>query len=231
MTAPNSTYPEYYKSFKDSIRHISYWIYGMRDFTRNMYLQEHKNLIDKNKTDLKELNEKIPRNFASFDYLKYMFMHKQLLQLYFPKKWMSPLVPILGYMTTMPWTVDRNYFYPIFKRGLGQIFESGLYNRWDNYHDSVNALENFYVVKNKIKATGALSDSNIKTLVPQENWRNFCYHYLYNSGSYQEANIFEPVSIILLKIVWILFGMLLGISVITLVVEILNATRRRCICF
>ncbi len=227
MTASNARYPDYYNKFKDSLKFVYHWLFGMRDFTRNMYVQNHKHLIDKNKTDLKEFGEVIPQNFASFDYIKHVIMHRQLLQLYFPNKWMSPLVPILGYMSTMPWTVDKNSFYPIFKRGLGQIFESGLYNRWDNYHDSANGLENFYEVKNKIRDSGALKESDIKTSVPEKNWRNFYYHYLYSHESKQERKVFEPVSIMLLKIVWILAGILFGISVLLFLLEHLHRQNRK----
>ncbi len=226
MSAPNASYPEYYHKFRDSLIYMHEWLNGMRDLTRNMYLQENVHLIDKNKSDA-NFGDKVSKSFASFDYLKHMFMHKQLLKLYFPNKWTSPVVSVFGFMSTMPWTVDKNFFYPIFKRGLGQIYESGLYNRWDRYHDSYNGLDSFSRVRNLIKDTGALNESDIKTSVPEKNWRNSYYHYLYNRESKQERKVFEPVSIMLLKIVWILAGILLGISVLLLLLELLHNQDRK----
>lgn len=154
-------------------------------------------------------------------------MHKQLLKLYFPNKWTSQVVPVFGFMSTMPWTVNKNYFYPIFKRGLGQIFESGLYNRWDGYHDSFNGLDSFGRVRNLVRDTNALNESDIKTSVAEKNWRNSYYHYLYNRGSSQDSKVLEPVSIILLKMVWIFAGILLGVSGLILVLELLYEENRK----
>lgn len=91
-------------------------------------------------------------------------------------------------MSCMPWTVDTNYFLPIFTRGLGAIYESGLYSRWDNYHDDMNGLVNFHEVKWYLREENVSSSliANLQLDIPTKQWYNY-YFYLRRVQQHEDS--------------------------------------------
>lgn len=223
MSGVNVSYPSYYTDFNHSLKFYPAWLNGLRKLSAQLFMQDNQHLLPNGTMDW----EKVPQAFASFDYLRHIHMHKKVLDLYSPKKWISLVLPVDSYMSTMPWTVNKNYFYPLFLRGMSQIYESGLYNRWDAYHDSINGLDNFYWVRHFIREKG-IQDSSIYTPVPREKWFNY---YYYKDHSSRKIGIFEDpeaVSVRVLGIIWIILAILIGFSVILLLSEVLwNRSERK----
>lgn len=127
-------YPELLKALK---YYVPDWLNGIRRFTARLFLQYNPHLLGNPK------DFGIREEFAVMDLKKHVLMHRYLLSLNAPKKWLSSIHQADMMMSCMPCTVDTNYFLPIFTHGLGGIYESGLYHRWNNYHDDMNGLDNF----------------------------------------------------------------------------------------
>lgn len=218
MNAKDITFPSYYNDFNHSLKYIPEWLNGLRRFAANLYLQTNKHILP-NGTTID--SEEIPESFASFDYLKHIYMHKQVLNLYSPEKWSSPVVPVFGFMSTMPWTLNKNYFYPLFRRGLSQIYEGGLYNRWDRYHDSINGLDNFYWVKHLMEDKGVHASDIITSVPDEDKWHNYYYNSDDVRTTTQHFQNSEAVSVLVLKVVWFLSAALFVVSGIFLILELL----------
>lgn len=104
-----------------------------------------------------------------FEPFKHVHMQKHVFRLFCRPKWTSVPVMIDKFSTTMPWMVDSNYFYPLFKWTMGKFFESGLYDRWDLNHDDINGVDNFYPVRNRLRKY-EVNVSTIQFPVPLTNW-------------------------------------------------------------
>lgn len=183
-------YPAYYPALHRSLVYWSYWLFGMRRFTAKLFLQYNPHLLE-NATDFG-----IQSEFAVIDMKKHVHMHRYLMSLYTPKKWLSPIHQADMRMSCMPWTVDTNYFLPVFTRGLGAIFEAGLYSRWDIYHDDVNGLNNFYRVQWYLKEEKVKEDllKNLELNVPKNNWYNY-YFYLRRLQRYKDSGVGQASSV------------------------------------
>ncbi|CAL8122851.1 unnamed protein product [Orchesella dallaii] len=208
---PGVDYPIYYKDFNKSIDFFRSNLQGMCDMSAKLFLENNLELAPNHTVDW----DPLPENFAVFEFVKHVDMQKRILQLYLPSKWESSLIPVPNFMTRMPWTVSRNYFYPAFRRGLSFIYESGLYNRWDKYHDEINGFKNFYAVRVSISKL-KVNTSKIRYAVPEKNWRNYYF------STVKKQLFLEPesVSVKVLKTVWILSAIVLGFAVLSFVIEI-----------
>lgn len=143
-------YPFYYDTLKNSTLYIGEWLNGMREFASKLYAQQHKHLLPNGTFSWRRYTEEL----AVFEPFKHIFMQRHVMNLFLPDKWVSISISISTFMTAMPWTVDRGYFHPLFKHALGAIFESGLYDRWDRFHDDINGIDNFYHVWWKLHELG-----------------------------------------------------------------------------
>lgn len=207
-------FPSYYKFFSESIEYLGEWLNGLREFTSRIYAQTH---IKLNSNEIYEW-ERYPEEFAVLEPMKHVHMQKIVLNLFTPEKWVSPAVPISTFMTTMPWTVDRGYFYPLFKNALGSLFESGLYDRWDRFHDDINGVDNFHSVAWRLKEKG-LNVSAIEFPVEEKHWNG----YYFGSEKHRKMGLNEdvgPISSSVLTAMWVFAGSLFFASVLTFLVEV-----------
>ncbi|CAL8122854.1 unnamed protein product [Orchesella dallaii] len=208
---PGVDYPIYYEDFNKSIEFFSHNLQGICDFSAKVFLENNLELAPNHTVDW----DPFPKNFGVFELVKHVDMQKHILQLYMPSKWVSSAIHVPNFMTRMPWTVTRNYFYPAFRRGLSFIYESGLYNRWDKYHDEINGLVMFYAVRFSISRL-KVNTSKIQYAVPEKKWRN----YYFSTVKRQLFSEPEPVSVEVLKTVWILSAIVLGFAILGFVLEI-----------
>ncbi len=164
-------------------------------------------------------NNLLPVTFAEFDLLKHVKMQKQILRLYTSNSiWTSPTVQAQNFMTCMPWTVTRNAFYPIFKRGLGQFFESGLYARWDNFHDDINGMSNLYDIEKKLEYQDVEME-NVAFPVEKRFWRNYYFHSKKFPDQEQLTPVPHAVTLQVFKVVWILVGILICLAIFSILME------------
>ncbi|CAL8122933.1 unnamed protein product [Orchesella dallaii] len=79
------------------------------------------------------LNERgLPLNFVVLDQEDVIETMVSQLQI-FSKKWVSKPIHLRIFTRRTAWIAFRNYFYPPFTRSLAQIYESGVYSRWESY--------------------------------------------------------------------------------------------------
>lgn len=211
---------ETYVGLNKSVKHFHTWLHGLRELSASKIVQEDDKWTVKNFT---KFRRNLPKNMVSLDYLKHVKMHKYIMSLFTPKLWLSKIIILENFMTTMPWVSKRDQFYPIFKQGLSHIYESGLYNKWDEYHDNMNTLDNFYSVRNLVKHYVGISDSELDLPVDVKLWRNYLFDYLLNKNyNFNLDRKFspEPIKLVMIRVVWLLCGAVLGLSVVIFVVEI-----------
>lgn len=190
------TYPAYYKRILNKTKYINDRLRGMRKLTADLYMNQRNNKSS--------LGIGVP--FAEFDLLKHVQMQKQMLEVYLPEKWTSPSVPVKNFMTCMPWTVTRNAFYPVFKWYLGKIFESGLYTRWDSFHDETNGLINLYEIKRQLYSNGMIAH-NLSQSVPEGSWRSYLLCLKSSPNCEQAQQNPHSVSVHVFRTIWIATGL------------------------
>lgn len=215
-------YPEYYPKILKLAKYKHDWLFGMRKFSVDLFLQHNLNMLPNGSSIKTQLTEyPMQTNFAELDLLKHVKMQKHILGLYTPNSvWTSPVIQAQNFMTCMPWTVTRNAFYPILKHGLGQIFESGLYTRWDNFHDDINGMVNLYDVEKKLKYAG-IKTEQVNFPVEKMRWRNYYFHSKWNPDQEQMKPVPTAVSEKVFRVIWILVGILLCLASFLVLAELL----------
>ncbi len=93
---------------------------GMRCLTAKLFIHHKKTDGYTNRT-----SEEFPDTFAVLGPSQYTNMQKDLMKVFVPEKWVSPVIKANTYENMRPLIVDRNFFYPIFKKGLASLLESG----------------------------------------------------------------------------------------------------------
>lgn len=199
-------YPAYYPRLLNQTNYIFNWLVGMRKFTTDLYWKQHYNKTD----SLSEIGE--------FDLLKHVKMQKQILEVYMPEKWTSPVMPVQNFLTCMPWTVTRNAFYPVFKRYVGKIFESGLYNKWDGFLDDINGVVNFHEIVKQLGKRG-ISKSDISYSIPENMWRNYLYYLKSYPNGDQPVQVAHSISFQVFWTLWLATILGLTFASITLFLE------------
>lgn len=213
-------YPTYYLELHNSIKFFPVWLTGMGLLTRDLFLQEHKAVLSTQSNP----DNIMPEEFAVLDLKKHVEMQRDLLSLYLPRKWLSPVISVNMVTSCMPWTVTTNYFYEIFKRGLGLLFESGLYTRWDRFHDDINGLKNFYDVNNLLGLEDMKTSGEINFQVNMDNWHNFYFYLKQENHKACDNCVLENgrndgLGLTELSIVWIFFIKSLAFTMICFLIE------------
>lgn len=210
-------YPAYYPALNRSLEYFPHWLFGIRKFTAKLFLQFNPHLLQND-----TLGKRIPKEFAAMDMKKHVQMHRYLMSLYTPSQWLSPVFQADMMMSCMPWTADINYFFPIFTRGLGALYEGGLYSRWDNYHDDINGLVNFYAVSHFLKEfkVNESAVNDIKLSVQKKNWYNY-YFYLRRHQRSKNSAVGQGSSVPfhVYNAVYILTGSLMLLALFVFVLE------------
>lgn len=152
-------------------------------------------------------------------------MQKQVLNLFLPGKFVSPVVHADKFVTTSPWVVNKGLFYPLFKRTLGQFFEAGFYTRWDGLHDDINGIDNFHWVLEYVRILQNLQRhvTEIQLPLKKELWNG--YYYASKSGVAAETSSASAlVSADSLQALWYLTLDLMVFASLVFLVEL-------CYCF
>ncbi|CAL8143030.1 unnamed protein product [Orchesella dallaii] len=130
----------------------------------------------------------------------------------------SILIP--GYITRLPWSVEKNYFYPLFINGLSQLQESGIFDRWEKYCDRLEVRSFLLEIDYQLRKMNY--NASVIMNVKPEYWYNFIF-------SSSQGFIKSPESIVLtfklFSIVLTVCGSAIGLSVGVLVIEIISKSK------
>lgn len=219
-THQRTTYPNYFEKFDKQLVWHKHWLHGLRSFVAMHYAQVHAHLLPQKAYGWNQ----IPDEYAVFEPLKHTRMQKQVVNLFLPEKFVSPVIRVDKFVTTMPWTVNKGFFYPLFKRALGQIFESGLYARWDGFHDDINGVDNFHAVSGHFHSW-KMNMSTIELPVRKQLWNGYYFANKFRVNT--DLNEVALVSAYTLKVVWFLTFLLLGIATVVFVYELLSGCKQK----
>lgn len=156
---------------------------------------------------------------GELDLLKEVQRHKQILEVFTPTFWTSPVVESQTFMTCIPWTTTKNIIYPLLKEVLGQMLESGLYNRWRIIHDDIKVIQTLYDVETELIQRH--NSSSIQLGIPKSNWWN---HYVYQKTQRNKimAESPFPLQFTVVRYTFIVWVLMLLISIVILTLEIFH---------
>lgn len=142
--------PKYLGKLNQSLKPFEWGLEKLQVMVSQLYGMERM-LKLQNQTF--ETNEELSEDFAVLDLVQVLKTVKQTFASTISTKWVSAIVSEDKFETVMPFVVDRNFFYPLFKRGLAQIYEGGLYDRWNNFHQKTKAMKHLKETKELINKT------------------------------------------------------------------------------
>ncbi|CAL8143066.1 unnamed protein product [Orchesella dallaii] len=107
---------------------------------------------------------KLPSYWVLIDPEPTVKIIKKLLE-YFTNVWTSPVLPLNVFMSRAFWVMTENYFYPIFKKSLAQIVESGFYMRWQEIDRTQFLMRNIKELNKRFEAKESESLEKSKKLL------------------------------------------------------------------
>ncbi|CAL8105074.1 unnamed protein product [Orchesella dallaii] len=147
---------------------------------------------------------------------------------FFSGKWTSKAIPMPLFMNRDGWVMRENYLYILFKKVLAQLYESGLYNRWDDFDqkdDIVYLIKKTAIYKYDLKSGSEFmgvrqySDAHIKGQQFEISLANL-FHYVYmNTQEVSSVSETLPTKVYLLIMLYAL--VCLGLSSVVLIGEML----------
>lgn len=158
-----------------------------------------------------------PCNLAVIDMLPVAQMVSRILTILYPKCVSSHPKLFPGYTLITPWSIQKNYFYPIFVRMLARFYESGIYGKLQmqeqhlGYTTSLNDL--FFELRFAIgkdpwdeQLTSAIAKTNriVNRIETAEN----------------------PIPLNAIQTILIMIGIFFGVSFLSFAIEILFACVR-----
>ncbi|CAL8131039.1 unnamed protein product [Orchesella dallaii] len=146
----DSAYGELYRKIK--LIWIGYNVNTTLEFQKNGWI------ID----TLTGVAIKVPHKFFLVDTVAQVTFFRAYLRL-ITQKWLSKPVTLSTLVSRHGWVIKQNYMYEILKRKLAQLYESGLYVRWE-----VFCMDSEIVVSVK-QSTATLGLRNLKNGVSASN--------------------------------------------------------------
>lgn len=136
-----------YRTFQKRLE----WISGTSDAVVLNIMQNHSNY-----NSYLNSTVKIKRAFIFIDVeAQTEFLSMQLK--FFTKKWISQLQALPMFMSRSAWTLKENYLAQRLKNVMAQVYESGLYSRWDTFYKKFVMI--YYIRLAAMKLNGDYDDT------------------------------------------------------------------------
>ncbi|CAL8131041.1 unnamed protein product [Orchesella dallaii] len=129
------------------------------------------------------------------------------------QKWISTPLPLHIFVGRFGWVIKQNYMYERFKMKFAQLYESGIYVRWD-----------LFFVKSDIAYDVKQAVGNVK-LIPGRNGitTSNLFHYVYCGEQKPSENVEElPIGLDIVSTVLLYAGVCIIFSVIIFIHEIMK---------
>lgn len=130
--------------------------------TKGMNYDSGKFWVDLFQSKLEvELNKtSFTEDFAVIDPLTSLKVIRRTVSQLIPSVWMSPIVLVDNFRHVKPIAMNRDYFYPMIKLGLGRFQESGLYNKWETLHADMHANQYLLTTQKTIAKLSRVAQKN-----------------------------------------------------------------------
>lgn len=203
--------PIEYRNFQKALKYFPLYLPGMQKFVSMLHIQLNRNL---------KIGETFPKTFAVFEPQRFTPMIKELIELFVPQMWVSSMVIVNKFLIVAPYTMESNYMYPVLKKGVARISESGLFDRWNDYYYEMLSLENIRKTQDLIdKSSGNFTRDKKLSSTLTKNWFGYL-DSVYGTNNQRERMVLnKPLSIGDLMGVFVVSGIAHLSLIIFLVVE------------
>lgn len=139
------------------------------------------------------------------------------------ENWVSDARPVEDFVILQTVAVKKNFVYPILNLFFGQLRQSGLIDRWSRLYELYNTFSTLMRTKNIVIERKVKPEfiTRIKYSIRAEQW----LRYVKMEGKYFEklADDDKPLSMGIVRMVWILGGFFLSIASVCFITEIIIA--------
>ncbi|CAL8128571.1 unnamed protein product [Orchesella dallaii] len=157
-----------------------------------------------------------PSHLAIVDVSSCIVRLKRACMVLAKEKSVSDPKDINGLASTTVWTAYRNFFKQFFSNGLVQLLESGILMRWD---ENYALAESFALINDVNRTANELYNVSMEFILPSK------FFIRYMKGDTTKGFVKavpEALPIIVFKNLFIIFGILMTISVLLQLLENLN---------